>query len=116
MLPFHQPNDAPGPELTTLQSRVFGFSWMEAILKSVEGIYRNGKVELTEQPGDLRDDTLVIVTFLDRPVIDLRALGIDARQAAELRVSLDRFAQDWNSPEMDEYDDYDAARAGLSSG
>ena len=34
------------------------------MLKSVEGIYRQGKVELTEPPTNVRDDTRVIVTFL----------------------------------------------------
>ena len=36
------------------------------MLKSVEGVYRDGKIELTEFPGDVRNDTRVIVTFLER--------------------------------------------------
>jgi hypothetical protein len=35
------------------------------MLKSVEGVYRDGKIELTEFPGDVRNDTPVIVTFLE---------------------------------------------------
>jgi len=83
--------------------------------KSVEGIYRNGKVELAEVPTDVRDETRVIVTFLDLRPIDLRARGIDEAQAADLRARLATFAEDWDSPEMDIYDDYDIAKAHLRS-
>ena len=83
------------------------------MLKSVEGVYRKGQIELVEAPGDVRDETRVIVTFLQSGTIDLRARGIDEAQAAELRARLAAFAEDWNSPEMDVYDDYDAARAKL---
>lgn len=57
------------------------------MLKSVEGVYRDGKIELTERPEDIRDDTRVIVTFLETSPIDLRARGIDASQAAALTDS-----------------------------
>ena len=36
--------------------------------------------------------------------VDLRARGIDERQAADLRGRLGTFAEDWNRPEMDIYD------------
>jgi hypothetical protein len=45
--------------------------------------------------------------------VDLRARGIDAAQASELRARLATFAVDWDSPEMSMYDDYDAAKSGL---
>ena len=81
------------------------------MFKSVEGIYRKGKVELAEVPTDVRDETRVIVTFLSEPKpIDLRARGIDESQAADLRARLATFASDWDSPEMDIYNDYDAAK------
>src|SRR5512145_1900830 len=83
------------------------------MLKSVEGVYRDGKIELTEFPGDVRDDTRVIVTFLETSHIDLRARGIDESQAAELRAQLGAFAEEWNSPDMALYDNYDAAKAKL---
>ncbi|OKH37392.1 hypothetical protein NIES2119_14200 [[Phormidium ambiguum] IAM M-71] len=35
------------------------------MLKTIEGIYQNGKIELTELPGDVSDRTQVLVTFLD---------------------------------------------------
>ena len=83
------------------------------MLKSVEGVYRDGKIELTEFPGDVRNDTRVIVTFLETSHIDLRTRGIDEAQAAELRAQLGTFAEEWNSPDMALYDNYDAAKAKL---
>jgi len=35
---------------------------------------------------------------------DLRELGIDKQQAADLRWRLQTFAEDWERPEMDVYD------------
>jgi hypothetical protein len=83
------------------------------MLRSGEDVYRDGKIELAELPGDVRDETRVIVTFLDSGHVDLRARGIDEAHAAELRARLATFAEDWDSPEMDLYDDYDAAKARL---
>ena len=83
------------------------------MLRSVEGVYRAGKIELAELPGDVRDETRVVVTFLDSGHVDLRACGIDEAHAAELRARLATFAEDWDSPEIDLYDHYDAAKAGL---
>lgn len=81
------------------------------MFKSVEGIYRNGKIELADIPSDVRDETPVIVTFLESKAIDLRAQGIDEAQAADLRARLAVFTEEWESPEMDVYDDYDSAKA-----
>lgn len=83
------------------------------MLTSVQGIYRHGKVELVEQPSNVRDETRVLVTFLEPAPIDLRERGIDEQQAAELRARLATFAEDWDSPEMSIYDNYDAAKAKL---
>jgi hypothetical protein len=75
------------------------------MLKTVEGVYRDGKVELSEIPPDIKESR-VIVTFLsDRGSIDLRSRGIDEAQAAQLRWRLQAFAEDWERPEMDIYDD-----------
>ncbi len=81
------------------------------MLISIQGIYHNGKIELTEPPDNVRDETRVVVTFLEPEAIDLRTRGIDEKQAAELRARLTTFAEDWNSPEMSIYDDYDALKA-----
>jgi len=45
--------------------------------------------------------------------VDLRSRGIDTQDAAELRARLHQFAEDWDSPEMNAYDDYAAAKATL---
>ena len=83
------------------------------MLKSIEGIYRQGKVELAEPPTDVKDNTRVIVTFLDSGAIDLETHGMNRDQAADLRSRLAAFAEEWESPEMDVYDDYDSANAQL---
>lgn len=80
---------------------------------TIEGVYRDGKIELAEQPRGVRDETRVIVTFLESGQVDLRERGIDEELAAELRARLAPFAEDWDSPEMEQYDDYDVAKARL---
>ena len=73
------------------------------MLKSVEGVFRDGKIELLELPPSSAQGR-VIVTFLESRGIDLRDHGIVESQAAELRHRLNAFAEDWNRPEMDAYD------------
>jgi hypothetical protein len=81
------------------------------MLVSVEGVYRNGRIELTESPNNVPEGTCVIVTFVRSNDIDLASQGIDREQAKTLRASLATFSDDWNSPEMSIYDNYDAAKA-----
>ena len=71
---------------------------------TIEGIYRYGKVELSEIPSDMCKDTPVIVTFLPVNAIDLQKRGIDEAQAADIRARLVSFAEDWENPEMSIYD------------
>lgn len=73
------------------------------MVKSVEGVYRNGQVELLE-PAPTQTDARVIVTFLSNGAVDLEPRGIDSRQAADLRQRLTPFAADWDRPDMDAYD------------
>ena len=40
------------------------------MLKTVEGVYRNGQIELTEIPQNVSDRTQVLITFLDASKID----------------------------------------------
>lgn len=40
------------------------------MLKTVEGVYRNGQIELTEIPQNVSDRTHVLITFLDAGNID----------------------------------------------
>lgn len=79
------------------------------MLTAAEGVYRRGRIELVRVPDNIPDDTRVIVTFLNSQGIDLRAREMDEETAAELRGRLAQFAEDWDSPEMDVYDEYDAA-------
>jgi hypothetical protein len=71
--------------------------------KAVEGIYRDGKVELLETPPDVTE-ARVMVTFLTEGEIDLEERGIKEAQAADLRARLQTFADDWERPEMEAYD------------
>ena len=73
-------------------------------MTTVEGIYRNGRVELLQQPAE-QDEARVLVTFLEPKEIDLPARGISEEQAADLRSRLRTFAEDWDRPEMDVYDE-----------
>jgi hypothetical protein len=43
-------------------------------------------IELSELPADVRDETRMIVTFIQSSEIDLRSRGIDESQAAEIRA------------------------------
>jgi len=74
---------------------------------TVEGIYKDGKVELSEPPPEI-SEARVLVTFLVPEDIDLQDLGISEVQAADLRAKFATF-QDWNDPQMDIYNDYEAS-------
>jgi len=81
------------------------------MLTSVQGVYRKGRVQLTQKPKNITDETVVIVTFLDSKPVDLRKRGINKAMARRLRAQLATFAEDWESPEMRAYDNYDAVKA-----
>jgi len=83
------------------------------MLTAIQGVYRSGKIDLSELPRNVTDETPVVVTFLKPSRIDLQARGIGDTQAADLRARLATFTEDWNSREMDIYDNYDAAKANL---
>jgi hypothetical protein len=75
------------------------------MLRSVEGVYRNGRIELIETPPPDAEGR-VIVTFISSPtaVVDFAGRGVTPEQAADLRHRLTTFAEDWQRPEMDAYD------------
>lgn len=75
------------------------------MLTTVEGIYRNGHVDLAKKPDGVCSEVRVLVTFLESAGIDLRQVGMNEAQAADLRARLSTFAQDWDSSEMDIYDE-----------
>ncbi len=77
----------------------------KAMAISVEGLYRNGKIELLEPVAEA-DGTRVIVTWVGSGrVVSLRDHSIDETQAADLRRRLAAFAEDWDRPEMSVYDE-----------
>lgn len=71
------------------------------MLKAVEGIYRNGRVELTEQPEQIAE-ARVIVTFL--PEAPRQSTELTLEEIAELRWRLEAWEEDWNAPGMEAYD------------
>jgi hypothetical protein len=75
------------------------------MLTTVEGVYRNGHIDLVQKPDGICAEARVLVTFLGSHVADLRQIGMNEVQAADLRARLGTFAQDWDSPEMDLYDE-----------
>jgi len=76
---------------------------------TVEGIYIDGKIELLETVTDVKR-AKVLVTFIENSDINLRSLGIDEKQAGELREKFAAF-EDWNDPALDIYNDYDNAKS-----
>jgi len=75
------------------------------MVRSVEGVYRTGKVELMEPMAEA-EGSWVIVTWVGTvSPVDLRERGIDESEAADLRRRLASFAEDWDRPEMAAYDE-----------
>ncbi len=70
---------------------------------TIEGIYKNGQIVLTEKPTRL-GESKVLATFLEPREINLAERGIGQVQAAELKAKFGTMAEDWNKPEMDVYD------------
>ena len=75
------------------------------MVKSVEGIYRNGKVELTEPLTEAEGSRVIVTWVHHQEAVNLRERGIDEDKAADLRRRLAAFAEDWDRPEMADYDD-----------
>jgi hypothetical protein len=92
----------------------------------LEGVYRQGKIELKDIPDNLPDETRVVISVVPQhgfpnshpylsEAIELTALGIDVFHAADIRARLQAFAEDWDSPAMDIYNQYDANKANLNA-
>ena len=74
------------------------------MVKSVEGVFRKGKIELLG-PAPTAAETRVVVTFFTDPKqVDLAERGIGPEDAAALRSRLKTFEEDWDRPDMDAYD------------
>ena len=81
--------------------------------KTIHGIYRNGRVELLEEPANNIKEGPVLITCLERGEIDLQTRGVTEEQAADLRAGLASFTEGWETPEMGVYDDYDTSKSKL---
>lgn len=73
--------------------------------RSVEGVYRNGKVELLEPLAGAEGSRVIVTLASSAGPVDLRDRGIDEAQAADLHHRLAPFAEDWDRPEMAAYDE-----------
>jgi uncharacterized UPF0146 family protein len=80
---------------------------MEQTEMAYDKVKRLGIIGVT---SDLSGDLSTNPQDLESSV-DLVAQGIDRDQAQALRTSFATFREDWESPEMSIYDNYDAARA-----
>ena len=72
---------------------------------TVEGIYRDGEVELLELLAEAEGSRVVVTWVHPAEPVDLRERGIDESQAADLRRRLASFAEDWDRLEMAAYDE-----------
>lgn len=70
-------------------------------------------IELAKLTPLERREIVRLLAEMDGDSSDLQARGIDAAAAADLRARLEPFAEDWDSPEMSDYDHYDAAKGRL---
>ncbi len=81
------------------------------MIQTIEGVFRNGKVELLHAPENTQD-ARVIVTFLPNPVESEVAPTLTLEELADLRGKLAAWEDDWNAPGMEAYDDYESRRRG----
>ncbi len=81
------------------------------MIQAIEGIFRNGRIELSHAPENT-DDARVIVTFLPEPSTLANDPKFTAEEAADLRGKLAAWEEDWNAPGMEAYDDYETRRRG----
>jgi hypothetical protein len=73
------------------------------MLKSVEGVFKDGKVVLLETPADV-SEARVIVTFLPQSEGQSNGPNLTPAEVAELRGKLAAWEEDWNAPGMEKYD------------
>jgi hypothetical protein len=76
------------------------------MIQSVEGVFRNGRVEISEEPVNIRE-ARVIVTFLPDAIGPAGGPSFTREEVADLRGKLAAWEEDWNAPGMEAYDDYE---------
>src|SRR5262245_43997810 len=87
------------------------YVWREEndMIQTIEGIFRNGKVELSELPANV-NEARVIVTFLPSEFGPPDGPSFTTEELTELRGKLEAWEADWNAPGMEAYDDYETRR------
>ncbi len=88
-----------------------GFMSVKELLETVKPLYDESGRRYGVFLSNAEWETLI--TFIDIGDFDASAQKMSEEQAADLRARLKTFAEEWDSPEMDIYDDYDAARSQL---
>ncbi len=83
----------------------------KTMLHTVEGIFRNGKVDLLETPSNVHE-ARVIVTFLPASLGPGSGTSFTSEEVDDLRGELAAWDKDWNAPGMEAYDDYETRRCG----
>jgi hypothetical protein len=76
------------------------------MLKTVDGLFRNGQIELKATPRDVKDNTPVIVTFLEPRLAmhrEAKASLESPQEDATPLPQLAAFATGWHSRELDFY-------------
>ncbi len=81
------------------------------MIQTVEGVFRNGKVELLEEPENVQESR-VIVTFLPAATGPEGGPTFTSEEVDDLRGKLAAWDEDWNAPGMEAYDDYETRRCG----
>jgi hypothetical protein len=81
------------------------------MIQTVEGVFRNGRVELLEEPENICDSR-VLVTFLPDAIGPAGGPLFSREEVADLRGKLAAWEGDWNAPGMEEYDAYETRRRG----
>jgi hypothetical protein len=74
-------------------------------VEGVEGVYRNGRVEPIEPIAEAEGARVIVTWVRPSASVDLREKGIDESQAADLRRRLASFAEYWDRPEINAYDE-----------
>src|SRR5262249_54996692 len=87
---------------------------LDQMIQTVEGVFRNGKIELLEVPPNLQESR-VIVTFLPSAIGPEGGPAFTPEEVADLRGKLAAWDEDWNAPGMEAYDDYETRRRGSGS-
>jgi hypothetical protein len=75
------------------------------MLKTIEGIYRNGQIELPEVPQGISDSTQVLVTFLDPGKLDATRL-LQLIDQLETIIGIQQGLNDFDAGRFRPFDDF----------